>query len=267
MAFNYTMQVASSIVTNSLGPNPTAIEFGNQRFRYSEETLDICERVVQRKIRRPVEFVWEFFEDIGYVDYAAIDVNDALRAIPMDLNYNLKEKYGFTKQYDLVTNNGTGEHIFDQRTVFENMHNLCKVGGAMICILPLAPWVNHGFFNFHPILWRDLVAANNYQWVLLWIGGNTGRVVDTELKDWAFYEEKNPTIRTSELQRHLQTLTNDQNASIVAAYIKTEDKPFSVPMQGRYVDDAQGDIRSDYNNPDTRQDDHSYDHLRPQREE
>ena len=58
------------------------------------------------------KFVWEYFEDIGFSDYLAIDINTELRSIAMDLNFILKDKYNYTTQFDYVTNNGTGEHIF-----------------------------------------------------------------------------------------------------------------------------------------------------------
>jgi len=266
MAFNFIMQAATSHITRHLAPDPTVVEWGNQRFRYHPDIIDVCSGISERTIRKPVEHVWEFFEDLGYSDYVAIDLNDSLKAIPMDLNYDLTEKYGYKTQHDLVTNNGTGEHIFDQRLVFENMHNLCKVGGAMLCVLPFSPWINHGFYNFHPILWRDLVAANGYEWLFMWIAQNTGQYVDTEVKDWAFFEQKKVKNPMSQLEENYYALNESQNISIVAAYIKTKDEPFSVPMQGRYVNDAVDQIRDGYKNPDTRQSDHTYDHIRSDQE-
>ena len=97
----------------------------------------------------------------------------------MDLNRNFSRDYNFDDQFDLVTNNGTGEHVFDQKIVFENMHNLTKVGGIMLNILPFSLSINHGFFNFQPVLFRDLAYANDYNWCFLWIGdclGNFKRI-------------------------------------------------------------------------------------------
>jgi len=266
LAFNFIMQMATSHVTKALNPNPSVIELGNQRFRFHPEILDSCSIIAQRSLRKPLENVWDFFEDLGFEDYCAIDLNDSLRAVPMDLNFNLKEHYNFTTQYDLVTNNGTGEHIFDQKLVFENMHNLCKVGGVMLCILPFGPWINHGFYNFHPMLWRDLAAANNYEWLFMWIAQNTGHFIDTELKDWAFFEQKKIKAPISKLEEHYYSLTEEHNVSIVAAYRKIKDETFVVPLQGRYVNDANSNIRYHYKNPDTRQSNHTYDYLSEQNE-
>ena len=80
----------------------------------------------------------------------------------MDLNRDLRSEYGYDETFDLVTNLGTGEHVFDQRRVFENVHNLTKPGGVMLYMLPFVNWLNHGFYNFHPVLFADLAAANGY---------------------------------------------------------------------------------------------------------
>ena len=45
---------------------------------------------------------------------------------------------------DLVINNGTGEHVFNQHALFLNFHNLTKINGIMLNILPFIDWINHG---------------------------------------------------------------------------------------------------------------------------
>ena len=62
----------------------------------------------------------------------------------------------------LFTNNGTGEHIFNQLSVFQNMHNLCKVGGFMLHVLPFQKHCDHGFYNFQPNLFAALAEQNDY---------------------------------------------------------------------------------------------------------
>ena len=263
MAFNNIMQLATAEVSKTTGGS--VVEWGNQRFRYSEKWTAKCREHSGKDIRTPVNYVWEYFEDLGFPEYLAIDINTELRSIAMDLNFILKDKYNYTEQFDLVTNNGTGEHIFDQRTVFENMHNLCKVGGVMLCVLPFAPWINHGFYNYHPALFRDIAAANGYEWQFQWLAQNTGKYVDlpTDIDGWANYEQKKPRVPLSELEQAYDELhTRDsraQNISIVTAYRKTSDQPFNIPMQGRYVNDVVDELKAEYseNNVDVRQQDHT----------
>jgi len=264
MAFNNIMQLATASIVKHLQPTPTVVEWGNQRFRYTEEWTSKCSEVAGKPVRKPVKFVWEYFEDLGFSNYLAIDINTELRSIAMDLNFILKDKYNYTEQFDLVTNNGTGEHIFDQRTVFENMHNLCKVGGVMLCVLPFAPWINHGFYNYHPGLFRDIAAANGYKWCNFWLAQNTGKYIEApiDMESWGFYEQKKARNPLSDLEKTYDELhqrdSKAQNISIVAAYMKTTDSPFNIPMQGRYVNDVVESLKTAYSdtNVDVRQTDH-----------
>ena len=265
MAFNNVMQLATAKLSKQFAPNPTVVEWGNQRFRYNEAWTAKCAEESGCTIRKPVQYVWEYFEDLGFSDYLAIDVNTELRAVAMDLNFILKDKYNYTTEFDYVTNNGTGEHIFDQRTVFENMHNLCKVGGTMINVLPFAPWFNHCFYSFHPGLFRDIAAANGYKRQFMWLAQNTGRYIDmpTDFESWGFYEQKKPRAPLSELERAYDELHNRDskahNVSIVSAYTKVKDAPFQIPFQGRYVNDVVDDLKGEHSedNKDVRQGDHT----------
>ncbi len=93
----------------------------------------------------------DFFRCIGFNKYSSIDLNGAYDSLQFDLNKNIKEAYNFNEKYELVINNGTGEHVFNQHSLFINFHNLTEVEGIMLNILPFIDWVNHGFYNFNPI--------------------------------------------------------------------------------------------------------------------
>lgn len=190
MGFNSINALFVTSLTDELQKYPRAVELGNQRFRPSDEVLkriiDYAEGELENadigalrdlmalspKGREPLTA--KFFSALGYESYIAIDTNDKFGSIPMDLNKSLRRDYGYTDTYDLVINNGTGEHIFDQRAVFENMHDLCAPGGLMHNILPFANFLNHGFYNFHPTLFCDLAAANDYRIRAIGIGNNWG---------------------------------------------------------------------------------------------
>lgn len=108
-----------------------------------------------------------YAEDIyalaGFNHYVCIDACGNNNAIVYDLNNDLNSYYSFQETFDLVTNLGTSEHVFNQFSVFKNLHDLCKIGGVMIHALPMQGNVNHGFFNYHPRFIADLAAANNYE--------------------------------------------------------------------------------------------------------
>jgi hypothetical protein len=208
------------------------VEFGNQRFG-AAGTIPGTEQIKETR---------DFYRHLGFTDYVAVDMNSKMSAEVMDLNKSLRRDYGYTRSFSLVTNIGTGEHVFDQRSVFENMHDLCEVGGVMLNMLPSYGWVNHGFFNFQPVLFRDLAYANGYQWLFLWIGDRWGQRAEVGPGQMVF-EEKKPEAVTQVL-RHPQF---KGDPFIVAAYRKQKAEPFRLPIQGKYHRDIENTQQfSDY---------------------
>ena len=175
-----------------LGPDPTVIELGNQTFTADDAALrrvlahsgrgkaiDLAgleallgESKLERRDRTSA-----YYRRLGFSAYDAIDVNDTYGSLVMDLNRDLRLRYGFDRTFSLVTNNGTGEHIFDQRSIFQNVHALTGVGGVQLHVLPFLNYVNHGFFSFHPNLFHALARANGYRLIALGVGNRLGHAV------------------------------------------------------------------------------------------
>jgi hypothetical protein len=82
------------------------------------------------------------------------------------------------------------------------------------------------------------------------------------MESWGFYEQKKARNPLSDLEKAYDELhqrdSKAQNISIVAAYMKTTDAPFNIPMQGRYVNDVVDSLKTEYSdtNVDVRQTDH-----------
>ena len=183
--------------------------------------------------------VSQFYLDNGFDSYIALDVNTEKSAVIADLNYPLETSiYGLAnwEGFDLVTNNGTSEHLWNQHQVFTNAHNLCKEGGVILHILPFTPWINHGFFNYNPIVFRDLAAANGYEIVIQRMGNRWGETVNFELYS---YREKNPAQLQSDIQDLLSLKKGD--VFCVFALKKVGDNPFRMPIQGKYAKDIESD--------------------------
>lgn len=187
------------------------IDFGSQRYT--------AHRVFEADSTR------DFYIKNGFKDYHSFDVNDDAGNIKFDLN----ELYAGLLKASLVTNIGTGEHIFDQCSVFTNMHNLCKVGGVMFFHLPFTPWLNHGFYNFNPILFPALAYANKYDTLMLQIGDREGRI--THLPYEELIKEKG--------QHLLEKLAKESAMPlfVYCAFLKKFDEPFKKPFQGKYKAD------------------------------
>ena len=288
MAFHSLMMRLVAQLRDHIPAPADVVELGNQTFKARPGD---CDRIAALLAHRSPPFdaallraidaregaardasTGDFYRAIGYSSYRAIDVNGRYGSLVMDLNRNLADHYGYRDSFALVTNNGTGEHVFNQAAVFENAHALCRAGGSMVHVLPFFNYLNHGFFAFNPILFHDLAAANGYRLTRLSIASNHGLEIGTH-GDVLTREELQERCavdgsRRGSLQHLLglgkpgkrgrralsmalrRVMRDGPNVSVVAVLRKTVDAPFQIPIQGMYggtnIDDA--DIRRDYAN-------------------
>lgn len=158
---------------NFLKDTKSVIEIGAQDINRQHQSFidDFPHKIPlrMRKIYNPkFNSPKEMYQSIGIKNYESIDVNYHAGSKFFDLNHDIQKKYGYREKFDLVTNFGTTEHIFNQFEVFRNMHNLCNKDGFIVGIVPMQGSVNHGFFNYQPILFEHLALANNYKMDLFW---------------------------------------------------------------------------------------------------
>ena len=188
MTFNPLASICVARALPHLTRMPTVLELGNQRLTVNPKAINIVVDILKKNsINYDETFLHSlktmdkekmkplteaFYKSLSFKSYNSIDLNDNFNAYQMDLNLDLRDHYQFTTQYDLVTNNGTGEHIFNQHSVFKNMHQLTKPEGLMLHIMPFVNWINHGFYNFHPILYLDLAEANGYELISMSFADN-----------------------------------------------------------------------------------------------
>jgi hypothetical protein len=167
---------------------------------------------------------YDFYIKNGFKDYIALDINSTKYTKQVDLN----EPYKHETQASLVTNIGTSEHCFDQGRIFETIHDCCKVGGVMFHHLPFAPWPNHGFYNYCPILFEALATANDYRLLFLKIGDREGNCANLSFDK----------IVLERGQQELEDLSRGKTRLFIyAAFQKKHDAAFKKPFQKRYVPD------------------------------
>ena len=94
---------------------------------------------------------------------------------------------------------------------------------------PTQRWVNHGFFNFQPVLFQDIAYANEYKWHMNFIGDRWARVAESAMDANGIKVDAN-TLE----QIVMSPGWHGGGPLVVAAYEKTSDRPFSVPIQGGY---------------------------------
>ena len=103
----------------------------------------------------------EWMEAQGW-DYTCIDLDGHAGAFRLDLNTCTAIDVDYP--FDLVTNHGTSEHIFNQYNVFKLMHDLTKTDGIMLHAVPSPNFGRpHGFYAYDEIIFNDLAKANDYQ--------------------------------------------------------------------------------------------------------
>ena len=274
MAFHSLMMRLVAELRSRLPSAPTVVELGNQTFKpqsgdvervtalLAGQTLPFDAALLNDIARRSGDALnastADYYRALGFAGYRTIDVNARYGSLVMDLNRDVVAHYGFTERFEFVTNNGTGEHVFNQAAVFANAHALCKAGGIMLHVLPFVNYLNHGFFSFNPILFHDLAAANGYDIVRLSIASNQGLEIGdsaaavtltrTELQERCAVDGSprgsflhltrlgKPGKRT---RRPLsvalrRVMTKGPNVSVVAALRKTNDAAFQFPIQGMY---------------------------------
>ena len=146
MTFNYIAAKKVFDCKSIIGIDlPTAIDIGVQTPSIRRDTIEKFINIESlttkqdyfyKKIIENENFTTkDFFLALGFNDYFSIDINGAENSFEFDLNRDFVETYQFVSSYDLVVNNGTGEHVFNQY-LFKNIHQITNYQGLMLHILP-----------------------------------------------------------------------------------------------------------------------------------
>jgi hypothetical protein len=124
---------------------------------------------------RPEENTTLFSEiaDLAQIDYHAFDICPAPKTDIFDLNFDsLSQEH--REQYDVVLNFGTTERVFNQWNSFTVIHDATKVGGVIYCILPITGYLDHGYYCYTPLFFKQMSEANEYQILDLFIAPGAG---------------------------------------------------------------------------------------------
>jgi SAM-dependent methyltransferase len=100
----------------------------------------------------------EFYRLFGIDRYRSMDLFDTRVDWKRDFNKSLRLR----ERFDVATNFGTAEHVFNIGQLFHSIHDAIRPGGVALHVLPTFGDINHGFYNVHPTIYFDLAAANNY---------------------------------------------------------------------------------------------------------
>lgn len=166
-----------------------------------------------------------FYKLLGFSEYACLDLNKENNAIPHDMNFPLEDRSLWNK-YDLVTDFGCAEHVFNVGEAFRTMHRLCAPGG--IILSDQLMFMSNGYYLFEPGFYEDLCCANSYEIVFCALTVQT----HCEAKD----QGKNSWLLPLSYEL-IQTLdwTKVFSVGVLYAMRKTSDQDFLLPYQGKYI--------------------------------
>lgn len=95
-------------------------------------------------------------EHFGATSVQSLDCSDFEGAT---IIHDLNEPLQIRRQFDLVLDFGTSEHVYNVKVVYENIRALCKQGGGIIHLLPANNFCGHGFYQFSPMFFRSVYDA------------------------------------------------------------------------------------------------------------
>lgn len=163
----------------------------------------------------------------------AIDMHGTDRAHRADLNMPLQ-----TREYDLVYNTGTAEHVFYFGRVMQTCHEACKHNGLMMHCFPFTGLIDHGFYAIQPTLIRDLADANGYD-ILHWTIGAIGYAPD-------FLPGSSADYCVDHIHEKAKVGAIPANSWMHVVYRKAEDSEFRIPMQRIYTDKCDRETAADW---------------------
>lgn len=103
----------------------------------------------------------EYYALFGPTEYKSADLDDDRADYRLDLN----NPTDTLPKFDVVTDFGTAEHVYDIAQVFTTMHNLLVPGGLALHCVPAFAFPNHGFYTPNPNLMIEFARANGYELV------------------------------------------------------------------------------------------------------
>lgn len=161
-------------------------------------------------------------------EYLSIDVCPGHNTTIVDLN-KAPIPESFRQRFDLVLNLGTTEHIVNQFNSFAAIHEATKIDGYMLHQVPSAGWYDHGYFCYHPLFFKDIVAANDYELLdMFWTPAQPHWLKDVEIP---IREEMRPFDKSTDMRttHYGEGLLPTFNINVLAK--KTNNAPFKVALE------------------------------------
>lgn len=181
----------------------------------------------------------EAYLDYGFSEYKCIDMEGGHDSLKFDLGLSLKRHYGFNEVFDLVIIKEIGHWIFDQKILWGNIHDACKVGGHIIWRSPVVGGFSAGCFAYMPNKMLQLAFCNDYIYKGAWIYRENTCIENGEYGSWSqepyyrfeSFEAKDFLILLDNYMQKNLWLQKDGKPiyRLTMVYEKTKEGTFKVP--------------------------------------
>ena len=111
------------------------------------------------------------------------------------------------------------------------VHDFTQSGGLMLHVLPFIGYLDHGYFNYQPNLFKNLASYNSYETLGMWIN------IDTHLSSMIPWQDN--------LLNYIK-LSPSCDSCLAVLMRKKNDSEFSIPFQGHYENTRVDQVRSYY---------------------
>lgn len=173
------------------------------------------------------------YEILGIKDYKSIDINGKYGAIVHDLNKPFNDTSMFNK-FDIATDFGSCEHVFNVSECYKTLHKLLKPGGYLI--IDQAILKGNGYFKFDEVFFEGIAAANNYKIIFSSYVITTGE----KTKNGSYYQfhiPRNHKLLDVLDYSKLGNIDKSDGIGIFAVMQKITDEEFKTPYQGTIYND------------------------------
>ena len=153
---------------SKLPVNGKVLDFGDQKLYDVNHAIELFPSLVESlgSVDK-YEQVTVLYKALGLAQRDCLDYKDSAD-YSYDLNTSLVGNRELAEKYELVTNQGFSEHVFNQQATFEAIHHCCSANGLMFHVLPCQGWADgggwgHGFYQYQPNFFGHLARCNNYK--------------------------------------------------------------------------------------------------------
>jgi hypothetical protein len=108
----------------------------------------------------------DYWRALGWT-YTSYDIDGRFGSKVLDLNVDHAPEADRGK-FSLTMNGGTSEHVFNQYNFFLQFHDVTRVGGLMVHVVPFHLVHNHGLYQYSPTFFHSLAQYNGYEPLGLW---------------------------------------------------------------------------------------------------